>query len=55
MHMHMHMRMRARTQVGGTSPWRSKPSYPFSVWSLLEMQQLGVATPLNASYAGACA
>jgi hypothetical protein len=42
-------------QVDGTSAWRSKPGYPFPVWSLLEMAELGVATPLDADYAGACA
>ena len=32
-----------------------KQDYPFRVWSLLEMAALGVATPLDKDYAGACA
>jgi len=42
-------------QLDGSSAWRSLPAYPFPVWSLLEMAVVGVATPLNHSYTGACA
>jgi hypothetical protein len=42
-------------QVEGTSSSRSLKDYPFRIWSLLEMKRLGIATPLNRSYAGACA
>ena len=41
-------------QVDGSSASRSLPDYPFRIWSLLEMKRLGIATPLNRSYAGAC-
>jgi len=37
-------------QLDGSSAWRSLPSYPFAVWSLLEMAAAGVASPLNGSY-----
>ena len=42
-------------QVEGTSPSRSLPGFPFRVWSLLEMASLGIATPFDRSYEGACA
>ena len=35
-------------QVDGTSSARSLRSFPFRVWSLLEMAKDGIATPLNA-------
>ena len=41
-------------QVEGTSAFKSLPDYPFGIWSLMEMMNAGVATPLNRSYAGAC-
>jgi len=41
-------------QLAGTSAWKSFPEYPFKVWSLLEMAEHGIATPLNLSYASAC-
>ena len=42
-------------QLDGTSAWQSAPTYPFAVWSLLEMAEAGVATPLDAVAAkGVC-
>jgi len=41
-------------QVHGSSAYRSFASYPFRVWSLLEMQAAGVALPLNSSFEGTC-
>ena len=40
--------------VDGSSPTRSLPGYPFRVWSLMEMAELGIATRLDASYEGTC-
>jgi len=42
-------------QVEGSSSSRSLPGFPFRVWSLLEMASLGIATPFDRSYEGACA
>ena len=41
-------------QLPGSSAWRSLAGYPYPVWSLLEMARLGVAVPLDVSYAGTC-
>lgn len=42
-------------QLDGTSASRSLDGYPFQVWSLLEMERMGVATALNQPYKGTCA
>lgn len=42
-------------QVEGSSAWHSLEGYPFKIWSLLEMEEAGIATPLNLPYDGACA
>jgi len=42
-------------QLDGTSAWTSIAGYPFVVWSLLEMAELGIATALNEKYEGTCA
>ena len=41
-------------QVGGSTAWKSLPGYPFPVWSLLEMAEAGVASPLNEVTEGTC-
>ena len=41
-------------QLPGSSAWHSLADYPYPVWSLLEMARLGVAAPLDVSYAGTC-
>lgn len=41
-------------QREGSSAWRSLPSYPYRVWSLLEMAAAGIATPLNRTATGSC-
>ncbi len=44
------------SQAAGSSARSSLAGYPYRVWSLLEMAELGVATPLNESAGGsACA
>ena len=42
-------------QLDGSSAWRSLDTYPFQVWSLLEMARVGIAAPLDGSYEGTCA
>jgi len=41
-------------QVEGSSASKSLPGYPFTVWSLLELAEAGIATPLNESWKGEC-
>jgi len=41
-------------QREGTSSRRSQADFPFRSWSLLEMADIGIATPINRSYAGVC-
>ena len=41
-------------QANGTSAYRSKASYPFAVWSLLEMIEAGIASPLDGEYDEVC-
>mmetsp|Transcript_6402 Transcript_6402/g.14787 ORF Transcript_6402/g.14787 Transcript_6402/m.14787 type:complete len:495 (-) Transcript_6402:220-1704(-) len=41
-------------QVEGSSPSRALPGYPYSVWSLLEMAEIGVAGPLTQSVEDVC-
>ena len=42
-------------QLQQSSAWRSLPGYPYPVWSLLEMAEAGVATPLTETDASVCA
>ena len=42
-------------QRGGTGAWRSRPRYPYTVWSLLEMAHEDIIEAMNAeSVFGAC-
>ena len=41
-------------QLEGTSAFKSFDDYPFKVWSLLELAELGIATRLDAPMDGAC-
>ena len=42
-------------QLDGTSAAKSLPGFPYKVWSLLELAANGIAAPLDADHAGACA
>ena len=42
-------------QRDGTSAWRSRPGYPYTVWSLLEMAREDIIEAMDAeSVFGAC-
>ena len=41
-------------QLEDSSAWKSLETYPFQVWSLLEMARLGIAQPLDGDYEGTC-
>ena len=37
-------------QLPQSSAWSSLPAYPFKVWSMLEMGEKGIITPIDATY-----
>ena len=41
-------------QLEDSSAWKSLETYPFQVWSLLEMARLGIAQPFDGDYEGTC-